>query len=280
MSINDSQVYSKLDQIQNLPTIPEIMFEAIKTLKSEPGNVIKLAEIIGKDQGMVAKILSVANSPLYGMLRKVTTLEFAIMIMGSNELENIITAISLSNAIHFKSSTFFNDKKYWNHSMATGLVSKDLARKLGFTEIASDAFIGGMLHDIGIQLFAKYFSAEFQQISESGKDYFTSELDIFGLTHQDAGAYLLNKWALPVSLIQCVEFHHSPAYSDDLRELVSIIHLADFIVNTYSSAKVSWDNGISLSYSICDSLGYEKKEDLEDFIKEYSEGVADTITEI
>lgn len=280
MSVQVSQIYSKLDQIHNLPTIPEIMFEAIKIIKSEPGNVIKLSKIIGKDQGMVAKILSVANSPLYGMRRNVTSLEFAIMLMGAKELENVITAISLSNAIQFKSSSTFNEKKYWHHSMAVGLVSKDISRKLENSEIAGDAFIGGILHDIGIQLFAKYFSKEFQLITESNKDYFRSELEVFGLTHQDAGAYLLNKWNLPISLIQCVEYHHSPEYSNNNRTLVSIINLADYIVNNFSSAKAMWDYGINLNYSISDTLGFVEREDLDKFIREYAEEVTNVISQI
>jgi putative nucleotidyltransferase with HDIG domain len=278
-----SKIYSKLDRINNLPVIPEIMFDAIATIKSDPGNVIKLSEILGKDQAMVAKILSVANSPLYGMLRKVSSLEFAIMIMGSNELQNVITALSLSNAIKLKSTPNFDQKQYWKHSMAVGLIAKDIARNQGFPDLSGEAFVSGMLHDLGVQLLVKYFPDEFEQISEKESGYgsfYEAEIDILEMTHQDIGAYLLNKWELPDPLIQSVENHHSPAYVAENIELVSIVHLADFIANHTGAATGSWDKGIKLSYSICENLGFKDRGKLDEFVSGYSEVVSETVGQL
>ncbi|MBK7105791.1 MAG: HDOD domain-containing protein [Ignavibacteriae bacterium] len=283
MQVTTEQIYSKLNKIQNLPTIPEIMFDAISIIKSEPGNVIKISEIIGKDQGMATKILSVANSPLYGMLRKVSTLEFAIMIMGSNELEKIVTAISLSNAIRFKPIPNFNEQDYWKHSMAVGLVAKDIARRLGFPEIAGDAFVGGILHDIGIQLIVKYFPEEFQQIYSNlsyDKKFIECENKILGISHQEMGAFLLKKWNLPSSIFDCVQYHHEPENSLENKELVSVVHLADFITNEFNTGKGFWDQGIELNVSLCTSLGFDSHNDLVGFYSDYSELVTDTVDSI
>ncbi|MBK8943805.1 MAG: HDOD domain-containing protein [Ignavibacteriae bacterium] len=283
MQVSTEQIYDKLNKIQNLPTIPEIMFDAISTIKTEPGNIIKISEIIGKDQGMAAKILSVANSPLYGMLRRVSTLEFAIMIMGSNELEKIVTAISLSNAIRFKPIPNFNEQDYWKHSMAVGLVAKDISRRLGFPELAGDAFVGGILHDIGIQLIVKYFPQEFQQIYanlNSDKKFFECENHIIGLSHQEIGAYLLKKWNLPSSISDCVEFHHNPENSIENKELVAIVHLADFITTEFNNAKGVWDQGIELNTSTCNALGFDTHNELVGFYSDYSELVSDTVDSI
>ncbi len=283
MQVGTEQIYSKLNKIQNLPTIPKIMFDAISIIKTEPGNVIKISEIIGKDQGMAAKILSVANSPLYGMLRRVSTLEFAIMIMGSNELEKIVTAISLSNAIRFKPIPNFNEQNYWKHSMSVGLVAKDIARRLGFPEIAGDAFVGGILHDIGIQLIVKYFPEEFQQIHSnlnSDKRFIDCENTIFGISHQEIGAYLLKKWNLPSSIIDCVQYHHTPENSIENKELVSVVHLADYITNEFNNGKGFWDQGVELNISLCNSLGFDTHNELIGFYSNYAELVSDTVDSI
>ena len=283
MEAEKSKIYSRLDAINNLPAIPEVMFDAIATIKSDPGNVLKLSEILGKDQAMVTKILTVANSPLYGMLRKVSSLEFAIMIMGSVELQNVITAISLSNAINLKSNPNFDQKNYWQHSMAVGLIAKDIARNQGFAELSGEAFVAGMLHDVGIQLLVKYFPDEFCQISEKESEYesfFEAEFDIMGMSHQDIGAYLLNKWELPNPLIYSVENHHSPAYVTEFAELVSIVHLADYIANASLCAAGAWDKGIRISYSICENLGFEDKEKLDGFISGYFDIVSETVGQL
>jgi HD-like signal output (HDOD) protein len=283
MEVKKSELYSKLDRIQNLPPIPEIMFDAIAAIKSNPGNVIKLSEILGKDQAMVAKILAVANSPLYGMLRKVSSLEFAIMILGSTELQNIITALSLTNAINLKSNPLFDEKKYWKHSMSVGLIAKDIARNQGFSELSGEAFVAGMLHDLGVQLIVKYFPDEFLKLTEMGENYssfYEAEIELLGLTHQDIASYLLNKWELPTPLVQTVENHHSPAYVAEYKELAAIVHLADFIANNSAEAGGIWDRGIKLSYSISDSLGFKCKENLDEFVAEYSNIVADTVANL
>ncbi|MCB9206967.1 MAG: HDOD domain-containing protein [Ignavibacteriales bacterium] len=283
MIAEKSNIYSKLDKIQNLPAIPEVMFDAIKTIKTEPGKVLKLAEIIGKDQGLVTKILSVANSPLYGLLRKVTNLEFAIMVMGSNDLENIITAISLSNSFNKKSAANFDDKIYWKHSMSVGLVAKDICRNLGFIDISGEAFVGGMLHDIGIQLFVKYFPDEYKLVFDNNNSedpFLQKEIEILGMSHQDMGSYLLNKWELPTSLIQCIENHHFPLLPDKTNELVAVVHLADYVVNKYCTAKGVWDNDIKLDKSIISLLDFANDEHLDNFITDYSEVIADTVSAI
>jgi len=283
MLVDAENVYSNLNDIKNLPTIPKIMFDAISAIKSDPGNVLKISDIIGKDQGMATKILSVANSPLYGMLRKVSSLEFAIMIMGSSELEKIITAISLSNAIKFKSTQNFDEQKYFKHSLAVGLLSKDIARKLGMAEISGDAFIGGMLHDVGIQLIVKYFPTEYQKIfsnSNDDKNFSDLELETLGLSHQDIGAYLLSKWDLPTSLVECVKFHHNPANAVENSNLVTVIHLADNIANKYEAIQGFWDKNITIDYSASSVFGLGTEDDFVSFYLEYSDLVMDTINSI
>jgi len=276
-------IYSKLDNIQNLPTIPKIMFDAITQIKTEPGNVYKISEIIGKDQGMVAKILSVANSPLFGMLRKVSSIEFAIMILGSNELEKVITAISLSNAIRFKSVANFNEQEYWKHSLAVALLSKDIARRLGMPEISGDAFIAGMLHDVGVQLIVKYFPEEYQIIfsnKNENKNFLDLEVDALGISHQDVGAYLLNKWDLPTSLVECVKFHHNPSETAENIKLVAVIHLADFVANQFDATRAIWDDNLTIDSSIKDLLTLISENDLVDYYMENSELVTDTVNSI
>ncbi len=276
-------VYSKLNGIKNLPAIPKIMFDAISAIKTNPGNVLKISEIIGRDQGIATKILSVANSPLYGMLRKVSTLEFAIMLLGSTELEKIITAISLSNAIRFKSIPNFNEKDYWKHSLAVGLLSKDIARRSGLQEISGDAFIGGMLHDVGVQLIVKYFPKEYEIIFKNkneNNNFLDLEVEVLGLTHQEVGAYLIDRWDLPTSLVECVKFHHNPNENLENEKLVAVIHLADYIANQFSLTEGTWDDNISVDSSISELLDSNSENDLVKFYLENSELVTDTVNSI
>jgi HD-like signal output (HDOD) protein len=81
-----------LSGIRNLPSVPFIMVEVSKMLDNPRTGASDLGKLISKDQAMVAKILSVANSPLYGLPRRVSTIEFAIVILGFDHIKNIVIA--------------------------------------------------------------------------------------------------------------------------------------------------------------------------------------------
>jgi putative nucleotidyltransferase with HDIG domain len=272
-----------LNNLNNLPSIPEVMYDVIKLIKSEPGNVYKLSHTIAKDQGMTTRILSVANSPLYGIPRTVSTVEFAIMILGINELQNIVTAISLSDAMKMKSTPHFNYLNYWKHSMMVGLASKDIARRLNMPDIAGDAFVGGMLHDLGIQVIVKYFPQEFKEIVnqvESGISFFNAEKEVLGLTHQETGKFLAQKWGLPQNLCDAIEFHHNPSTATENSNLASIIHLADSMTQEFRIGDIKWDANLSFDISVGSDLGFESTEALGKFTEDYRDIFTDTAESI
>lgn len=272
-------VIQYLSDLTNLPTVPKIMFDVISTLKSNPGDTIKIAEVISKDQGITTKILSIANSALYGMERHVSSLEFAIMILGSKELEHIVTAISLSDAIKIKSVPNFNYEDYWKHSMIVGLASKDISMRLGHFDISGEAFVGGMLHDVGVQIIVKHFPQEFNEIIElvtSGNSFIDAERKVLGLTHQEIGRFIAQKWSLPQDLCNIIEFHHTPSEAKENMLLVSIIHLADKMTQEFQIGYGNWDDKISLDLSIVEKLEFGSVEELNKFRDDYREVFKDT----
>ena len=159
----------KFKNFKNLPTIPKVVSEVNQMLRDHNSNIVQLTGIIGKDQGLTTKILAVANSPLYGLPRKVASLEFAIMLLGMREISNIVTALSLAQVVKSVEIDGFDFMDFWLHSMIVGSASKDIAIKLGYPEIAGDTFVGGMLHDIGIQLTASYSPMSLKKLSHLQK---------------------------------------------------------------------------------------------------------------
>ncbi|MBN1300089.1 MAG: HDOD domain-containing protein [Melioribacteraceae bacterium] len=274
-----SQIIDTLEKLRNLPTIPKILFEVQSLLKEETINNIKLANTISKDQGLTTKLLTVANSPLFGLQRKVSSIEFAILLLGGEEIGNIVTAISLSDTIRFNSSANFKFMDYWKHSMIVGTASRDIARRLGMSEIASDAFLAGMLHDLGIQLLIKHFPNEYSKIlvmMDSGnQNFYEAEQQIMGCTHEYIGKFLAQKWALPAELCEVLEFHHQPEKSRQNPLLCSIVHLADCMTQEFKIGNTYWDNDISFEAGISDILGFPSLEALGEFTSNYREAFAD-----
>lgn len=275
------QTEKLLGNIKNLPLIPKMMFEVTRFLQSPAPSTSGLARLVGKDQGLTAKILSVANSPLYGLQRKVTSLEFAIIVLGYKEIGDIVAALSLTDAVKSSSDKYFNYDEFWVHSMVVGSAAKGIAQNLGHMDLGSDAFVAGTLHEIGIQLMHRFLHPQFEEIcnkvSQKGESFHNAELGTLGLTHQEVGKFLAEKWNLPVALCETLKYHHSPGQTGSRNVLASIVHLADYMTQKLQIGNVYWDKGMVLDPSIIDTLQLKSMENVEKFILEYKDLFAETV---
>ncbi len=266
--------YKHLTRIRNLPSVPTLMLEISRQLDNPKTSASELGQIISKDQAMVAKVLMVANSPLYGIPRKVSTVEFAIVILGFNHIKNIVVALSVMDAFQNKSKENWNRNKFWSHSLATGVLAKRIANDLGYGK-TGEAFTAGLLHDLGISAIQRYFPTEFNEIikfvEKEGTRYNVAEKTILGLTHAEIGQFLINNWNLPESLGEAVKFHHQPTLANDDRVLPAIIHLADFMTQKYQQGHFDWDENIQLDPGLIDVLSMGDTNYLNSFIDSYAD---------
>lgn len=265
---------AKLAGFKNLPSIPKVLFDVTKLLNSPGATTLKLAELISKDPGLTTKILTVANSPLYGIKRKVSSIEFAIIVLGQQEIKDVVTAVSLADSFRTQPSNYFDPIEFWVHSMVSGAASKNIAQNLGFS-FASDAFVAGILHDMGILVIYNFMNDEFQKIYNLTKDNKLSivqaEKEILGLTHQEIGKFLGEKWNLPLALCDSFNYHHRPSLAQNNKELVAIIHLVDYMTQKLNSGRLSWDGEIGLDPAVKEILRFSSDQAIEEFILEYKE---------
>lgn len=263
-----------LNNIKNLPLIPKVMFEVTKLLRDASVTTYSLASLIAKDQGLTAKILSVANSPLYGLQRKVTSLEFAIIVLGYKEISNIVTAVSLADAVKITSDKDFDQVDFWIHSMVVGTASKGIAQNLGFLDLGSDSFVAGVLHDFGIQVLHRFLHPQFVSIInkvDTNVGFLEAEDSELGLTHQEIGKFLAEKWNLPSLLCDILQYHHTPNKSHDNKVISSIVHLADYMTQKLQAGSFYWDNGMQLDKEIINILHFKSEDDLDKFINDYKD---------
>ncbi|HPN37638.1 MAG TPA: HDOD domain-containing protein [Melioribacteraceae bacterium] len=268
------RVEALLSSVNNLPSIPLIINEVNRVIEDPGASAAKLAKIINKDQAMVTKILSLANSPLYGIPRRVSTIDFAIIILGFNHIKNIIIALSMIDAFKSVKGERFDQQKYWVHSLMVATLSKKIADDLGH-RTGGEVFTAGLLHDLGIPIIFKYFNNDYIEITkiaeESGTSIFENESNILGLTHAQVGRFLIDKWNLPVGLANSVQFHHQPGKCPTDVVVPAIIHLADIITQRFEKGDFFWDKNLPIDKSIIDILKLGNEEYLEQFILSYQE---------
>ncbi|MCU7497144.1 MAG: HDOD domain-containing protein [Ignavibacteria bacterium] len=263
-----------LAQVYNLPSIPLVMMEVTRLLNNPNTSAIELAKVISRDQALVTKILSVANSPLYGLPRRVSTIDFAIIILGFDHIKNIVIALSMMEAFKNKSDKNLNQKKYWTHSILTASAAKRIADDLGF-HFTGEAFTAGLLHDLGIPVIHKYFNSEFIKIQELAEQenlsYKQAQQEVIGLEHQQIGNLLAQRWNLPLSLSDSILYHHTPSMAEQNVPLAAIVHLADYMTVKLDTGCFQWDGNFELDKKIITILNLRDEEFLENFIMRYKE---------
>ncbi|HET56670.1 MAG TPA: HDOD domain-containing protein [Ignavibacteria bacterium] len=277
-------LYSKhLSRIRNLPSIPSLMLEVSRLLEDPRTSATELGRLISRDQAMVAKVLMVANSPLYGIPRKVSTVEFAIVILGFNHIKNIVVALSVMNAFQSTNKRKWNRSKFWAHSIAMGVLSKRIAGDLGFGR-TGEAFTAGLLHDLGISAIQRYFPNEFNNINKlveiENIRHITAEKMTMGLTHAEIGQFLINNWNLPENLANAVRYHHEPSEAQEETILPSIIHLADFMTQKFRNGDFDWDENLEFDQGIINNLSLGDPVYLNSFIDSYKELFTEHINSI
>ena len=263
-----------LTSVVNLPVIPKVMFETIKLLDNKYTTASELNKVISRDQALLTKILTIANSPLYGLQRKVTTIEYAILVLGYRELKNIISALSVAEAFRNKTDKYLNSKEFMLHSYLTGTACKKLATDIGFNN-SGEAFIAGFLHDIGISIIHRYLHSSFINVTElvetKGMNYLDAEMEVLGMTHEQVGFFLLDRWNFPREISDPILSHHNPDASTSSPVLSAVVNLADYITNRLKLTTAPWDNEVKLSAFAMQKFNLERELDVERFIDSYKD---------
>lgn len=263
-----------LSNVFNLPSVPALMIEINKLFEKPQVTNAELAKVIGRDQGIASKVLSIANSPFYGLPRKVSTIDFAIIIIGFQDIRNIVTALSMVEAFKNKSDKGLNQKDFWLHSILTGLAAKKIAEDLGYRS-GSEAFVAGLIHDLGISVMHKYFHTAFMRIrqssEESQKGFIDCETSLLGMDHQEVGKFLAVRWNLPPALCDTILNHHCPVNAKENRYLTSVVHLADYLTHALGTGDFYWDRNFGFDESVLETLALETMDRVGEFLNNYRE---------
>jgi HD-like signal output (HDOD) protein len=207
----DVKIRNKLESLTELPTIPYVIADVLQALDNNDIRAANLASLIERDQTLTARVLRVANSPFYGFVRRISTIELAIVLLGFNTIKEIVVSLILKKFISRSKRSNFDTKAFWEYSVFCGAASRVLARKLGY-RLVGEAFVAGLMHDIGILIMSEYFTKEFRQMRAYQEHFRTymieAERQTFHCTHSDIGAWFAERWYLPKQLCEAILYHH------------------------------------------------------------------------
>ncbi|PKN23124.1 MAG: hypothetical protein CVU68_02140 [Deltaproteobacteria bacterium HGW-Deltaproteobacteria-3] len=208
-----------LKKVKDLPTISAVANEINACDKNDSLTAKSLGTIISRDPALTATVLKLANSAYYGMAREITSTERAVTILGFDTIKSLALAISVFHVFKNQEGQLFDLKGLWYHSLAVGLAAKHLALHSPILTcdkaLPEQAFICGILHDIGKIAFAQNLPTELAEILKQTRSgnlaQHEIEKSILGFNHQKAGQAMADAWNFPVDYQTVIRMHHAPS---------------------------------------------------------------------
>ncbi|WP_026894451.1 HDOD domain-containing protein [Clostridiisalibacter paucivorans] len=247
--MNNKLSLDKLIQlVDDMPVFPNRINKILKLTEDPNSTVHDIETEILKDQSLTAKVLKLANSTHYGYSRRISTITEATVLLGFKTIRSITLASSVSKVLMQELPGYGLEKDMlWEQSQTCAIIARQLAKKTRKSD-PEQAYIAGLLRDIGKVILSYYVKKEYnlivEKVGSSGRSFQDAEKEVLGFDHAQIGAKIAEKWNFPQDLIDAIENHHTPAQSNVNKDLVSLIHVADALVMTM---------GISMGY---DGMAY------------------------
>lgn len=220
-----------VSDVRQLPSLEPVIVRLLESFDHGDPDANALSHDIAQDQALVARVLRLANSPFYGLQSRVDSIREAVMVLGFRNIRAAVVAIAVTRCFVNRHVPGFDAAHFWRHSMAVGIVAREIARYCRRpTEIA---FAAGIVHDIGVLVLMSVAPKEMAAVLDYGRTHRCmirdAEQAVLGTSHPEIGACLAERWAFPISLRDAIQHHHDPedATADSLANLV---HVADVTV--------------------------------------------------
>lgn len=229
-----SRVEEILNLVKFVQPFPKVARRVMELLEDPDVDVKTLAEVIQYDQVITANVLKICNAPYFGLARKVSSLDDALVVIGHDTLRDII--ITSSSARFYKGDVGagyeLEQGELWKHSVAVGILAKHLVGKIKEVE-AGTAFTAGLLHDIGKRFLSSFVADDFEKIMDKVArercSFVEAEKELLGITHAELGGIILKRWEFPEEIQQAVLHHHDPK-ALEMAPLVALVALSNTLV--------------------------------------------------
>ncbi|WP_035272466.1 response regulator [Desulfonatronum thiodismutans] len=224
---------SSLDQI---PSLPKMYLAIQEELQSSRCSLKKIGEIISTDVGMSAKILQLVNSSFFGMCTKVASPAQAVNLLGTETVKALVLHVQIFSQYDPRKCPNFSLARLSRHSLITATLAKRIcAIESAAKDVQEDAFLAGILHDVGKLIFAVNCPVLYDEILEMISSRHLSlasvEQDALGASHAQLGAYLLGLWGMADPVVEAIAFHHHPALSATSQFTpLTALHAADSLI--------------------------------------------------
>ena len=227
--------FEVLEKVEDLPSFNSVIMEFMKLSRREFFSAKDFETVICKDQGLVARLLKVANCGLYGRSRSVHSIPEAIVLIGLDNLKKIVYAVS-SQGMMCKRLVHYDYQPaqgFWIHAMGVGQAARIVCEACPESGIRGDeSFVSGLLHDVGKLIIDGFLGDRPHKMVS-----LEMEQSAVGLDHSELAGLILKQWNIPTAITGSVRYHHDFKAAGEWVKGAAILSLAHGIC-------AEWELGI------------------------------------
>ena len=232
-----------LKRVNDIPSLPQFVIETLKKLDDPKSSAADVANKLSRDEGLVIRVLRLANSAYYGLSRRISSVSEAISFLGFKTVKSIVLAASVYKFMDSSFTGYALDRgDLWKHSQSVASTARFLAAHVKGVD-PEEAYIAGMVHDIGKIVLSDYvrfgYSIIIRLVEEEQLPFTDAEKQVLGFDHAQVGGLVIEQWNLPEIYMYTTSNHHSPgALPEDMEEyrlVVDVVHVANAICSMLGS---------------------------------------------
>ena len=238
-------------RLRELPPLNAVAQRLARVAADPKSSAADVTKALSGDDILIAKVMELVNSSFVGLQGKVSTLNRAVVLLGNKAVEFL--ALSFTCVGEFKeydSGACIPKERFWNHTMAVATAAQALAEMAKYP-VPEEAFLAGMLHDMGKLLLSHLAPESFKLVVEGPpEEVLRRESEIIGATHAEVCATLLSHWHLPKNICETVLHHHDLNPSHEFERLMAIVMAAELLAEVHGVESIDYVGPASRIYDL------------------------------
>jgi MinD-like ATPase involved in chromosome partitioning or flagellar assembly/HD-like signal output (HDOD) protein len=235
---NRGHIFKQIEMCKDLPSLPHVVLELIDVCNRDECTIDNIAQIISKDPALSAKVMTMVNSVRDRPRNIMSNVKEAVSFLGRDVMKSIaVSAAAHSYVDHAEGGFLFGLKQFWWHSLMCATLGKRIAEKTTYPA-PDEAFLSGLLHDIGKLVLWVYSSKEYAKILQSHRskpDLLLAGEMRLGATHCEVGGWMINRWNQKSFMADAVLYHHEPV--DRILDALPLVKIV-FVANALCSEPI------------------------------------------
>ena len=239
--MNKEEILESVLQSDVLPTLSPVASRLITITAKEDTTISDIAELVSKDISLSAKILKVVNSAFYSFPQSIVTIHQAASILGTNAVRSLVLSFSFLQPSRSDEGSF-DYALFWEQSLTEAVAARRLMAAID-KDAAEEAFVAGLLQNLGVLILARAFPDQYQQVEQviekEGSSRCQVENDLIGADHAYIGSEVTRSWGFPDALVLPLRYHADPTACGgndaNIQRLCHVVYLSGLISQIYRS---------------------------------------------